>query len=179
MHECVGETLEQPFDREIESPGGGSLVIVQTATVRCVDACDPPPAAQQSADQASVHPALGAVAMDHVRFESADVFQGLGERREVRGRDAAAHRQPDGAEGEFWQEGRDRCLLEGPPRHGIAHDADRVPGRRLCGREVGDVAKDAADRCPEDVDDFPSAVCGHRLSIALLPLVPLAPETAS
>ncbi len=125
---------------------------------------------------AAIDPAFRAVCVHDVGTHGGDGARHREDRRDIAGADRARHRYPNHAEREIGSQRRYPFFLERTAGRGIADEADSVPGPVLRVGEVGDVAKDAADRAASDMDDvdiptqfigaFPGAISNLRCAKA-------------
>src|SRR5262249_32827849 len=161
---------ELPLGREVDAALDRLFAVMQAAAVRAVDAGDRPPAAEPAADQTAVAAALRAVAMHHVGRERADMAQEIARGAQVGRRDLAAHGKARSAEGEARGDCRDQVVLEGAALERVADDPDVVAGGRLRGREIEDVAEDAADRRAHQMDDAETGLCHTHNLMAAAPM---------
>ena len=109
--------------------------------------------AQHGADHPGVGAALGAVAVEHVHVEGAQVTDQAGRQLEVVARDLPLHGEATHPEGEARGDVGDVGVLERAAGRAVADDADLVPRRRLGEREIRDVAEYPADRRADAMDD--------------------------
>ena len=98
MDEGVGDPLQHALDPKVEHAFERGLIVVEAAAMGCVDAGDRPPPPEPCRDQAAVGAAFGAMAVQHVGGDPAEMFQHAPNRGEVAERNAAAHREAGDAE---------------------------------------------------------------------------------
>ena len=101
MDEGVGHPLQHALDAEIEHAFERALVVMQAAAMGRIDAGDRPPPAEPCGDQPPVGAALGAMAMQDIGNDLAEMLEHPAHRHEVAQRDAAPHRKARGAEREL------------------------------------------------------------------------------
>ena len=154
VDEGVGHPFQHALDAEVEHAFERALVVMQAAAMGRVDAGDRPAPAEPCGDQPPVGATLGAMAMQDVGDDLAEMLEHPAHRHEIAQRDAAPHRKARGAERELRADRCDELVLETAAGGGVADDADVVAGFGLGIDEVDDVPKDAADRRAHDVDDL-------------------------
>ena len=118
----------------------------------CVGA-DHAPARPAQGREPGEDAALGAVTVKHVDADGERPRPHGAQGREIADMRIAVHRDPRDAEGEMRREFRERALGPLASGRGVADEADGVPGLGLEAGEIDDVAKQAADRSPEHVED--------------------------
>lgn len=109
--------------------------------------------AQQRADDAAIDAALGAMRMDDVRPQRADLAEEAQQRDDVGRRYLPAHRHAVQAERQMRLDLGEELRFACPAGRGIADDADQVSRRRLRPDEVAHMTEDAADRRAEAMHD--------------------------
>ena len=109
--------------------------------------------AQHRADGPGEDAALGAMTVQDIGLEIANVPVEAACGFQVARGDLAPHRETRDAEGELRGEAGNGRILERAAGRSVANDANLMAGPGLGDRQIRDVAENAADRSADDMND--------------------------